>query len=89
MMSGITAWGAYVPRPHLERSAIASAPSMKGLAKGRREYNGAAAAAFLVEEQGVAAELLGSSSSTTLLVDRYRAVCAYPGVAAVAVIGLH
>jgi acetyl-CoA acetyltransferase len=43
MTSGITAWGAYIPRPRLERSAIASAhqwvaPSLKGLAKGRRAY---------------------------------------------------
>jgi hypothetical protein len=43
MMSGITARGAHIPRPRPERSAIASAhqwvaPSMKGLAKGRREY---------------------------------------------------
>src|SRR5712671_3024128 len=43
MTSGLTAWGAYIPRPRLERSAIASAhqwvaPSLKGLAKGRRAY---------------------------------------------------
>ena len=43
MTVGITAWGAYVPRPRLARSAIASAhgwlaPSLKGLAKGRRAY---------------------------------------------------
>jgi len=43
MTFGITAWGAYIPRPRLERSAIASAhqwvaPSLKGLAKGRRAY---------------------------------------------------
>ena len=43
MTFGITAWSAYIPRPRLERSAIASAhqwvaPSLKGLAKGRRAY---------------------------------------------------
>ncbi len=43
MTSGITAWATYIPRPRLERSAIASAhqwvaPSLKGLAKGRRAY---------------------------------------------------
>src|SRR5260370_5024362 len=43
MTFGITAWGTYIPRPRLERSAIASAhqwvaPSLKGLAKGRRAY---------------------------------------------------
>ena len=36
MTFGITAWGTYIPRPRLERSAIASAhqwvaPSLKGL----------------------------------------------------------
>jgi 3-hydroxy-3-methylglutaryl CoA synthase len=43
MAFGITAWGGYVPRLRLERSAIAAthawmAPSLKGLAKGRRAY---------------------------------------------------
>ncbi|SEE77432.1 3-hydroxy-3-methylglutaryl CoA synthase [Rhizobiales bacterium GAS191] len=43
MAFGITAWGAYVPRRRLERSAIAAvhawmAPSLKGLAKGRRAF---------------------------------------------------
>jgi 3-hydroxy-3-methylglutaryl CoA synthase len=40
---GIVSWGAYVPRLRLERAAIAAthawmAPSLKGLAKGRRAY---------------------------------------------------
>ncbi len=43
MAYGITAWGGYLPRLRLERSAIAAAhgwmaPSLKGLAKGRRAY---------------------------------------------------
>jgi 3-hydroxy-3-methylglutaryl CoA synthase len=43
MAFGITAWGAYIPRLRLERSAIAAthawmAPSLNGLAKGRRAY---------------------------------------------------
>jgi 3-hydroxy-3-methylglutaryl CoA synthase len=43
MALGITAWGAYIPRLRLDRSAIAAthawmAPSLKGLAKGRRAY---------------------------------------------------
>ena len=43
MAFGITAWGAYIPRLRLDRSAIAAthawvAPSLKGLAKGRRAY---------------------------------------------------
>jgi 3-hydroxy-3-methylglutaryl CoA synthase len=45
MATGITAWGAYVPRLRLERAAIAAthgwmAPSLKGLAKGRRAFCG-------------------------------------------------
>jgi 3-hydroxy-3-methylglutaryl CoA synthase len=40
---GIVSWGAYVPRLRLERAVIAAmhawmAPSLKGLAKGRRAY---------------------------------------------------
>jgi 3-hydroxy-3-methylglutaryl CoA synthase len=43
MAFGITAWGAYIPRLRLERSAIAAthawiAPSLNGLARGRRAY---------------------------------------------------
>src|SRR5580698_7931017 len=43
MTFGITAWGTYIPRLRLDRSAIAAAhqwvaPSLKGLAKGRRAY---------------------------------------------------
>jgi len=43
MTRGIIAWGGYLPRLRLERSAIAAthawmAPSLKGLAKGRRAY---------------------------------------------------
>jgi 3-hydroxy-3-methylglutaryl CoA synthase len=43
MAFGITAWGAYIPRLRLERAVIAAthawmAPSLKGLAKGRRAY---------------------------------------------------
>ena len=43
MTFGITAWGAYIPRLRLERAVIASthawmAPSLKGLAQGRRAY---------------------------------------------------
>ena len=43
MAFGITAWGAYIPRLRLERAAIAAthawmAPSLKGLAQGRRAY---------------------------------------------------
>ena len=43
MAFGISSWGAYVPRRRLERRAIADAhawmaPSLKGLAKGRRAY---------------------------------------------------
>jgi hypothetical protein len=43
MTYGITAWGGYLPRLRMERSAIAAAhgwmaPSLKGLAKGRRAY---------------------------------------------------
>ncbi len=43
MAFGITAWGGYIPRLRMERSAIAAqhawmAPSLKGLAKGRRAY---------------------------------------------------
>src|SRR5258708_8036696 len=43
MSFGITAWGAYIPRLRLERAVIAAthawmAPSLKGLAKGRRAY---------------------------------------------------
>lgn len=43
MAFGIMAWGAYIPRPRMERAAIAAthawmAPSLKGLAKGRRAY---------------------------------------------------
>ena len=43
MTVGIVAWGAYVPRLRLERSAIASAhawlaPSLKGLGRGRRAF---------------------------------------------------
>jgi 3-hydroxy-3-methylglutaryl CoA synthase len=43
MAFGITAWGAYIPRLRLERAVIASthawmAPSLKGLAQGRRAY---------------------------------------------------
>lgn len=43
MTFGITAWGAYVPRYRLDRAAIAAAhawmaPSLKGLAKGRRAF---------------------------------------------------
>jgi len=43
MAIGITAWGAYIPRLRMDRSAIAAqhawmAPSLKGLAKGRRAY---------------------------------------------------
>jgi 3-hydroxy-3-methylglutaryl CoA synthase len=43
MTFGITAWGGYIPRLRLERGAIAAqhawmAPSLKGLAKGRRAY---------------------------------------------------
>src|ERR1700757_367655 len=43
MEFGITAWGGYIPRLRMERSAIAAAhawmaPSLKGLAKGRRAY---------------------------------------------------
>jgi 3-hydroxy-3-methylglutaryl CoA synthase len=43
MAFGIMAWGAYIPRLRLERAAIAAthawmAPSLKGLAQGRRAY---------------------------------------------------
>lgn len=43
MAFGITAWGGYIPRLRLERAAIAAmhawmAPSLKGLARGRRAY---------------------------------------------------
>lgn len=43
MTYGITAWGGYLPRLRMERSAIAAAhgwmaPSLKGIAKGRRAY---------------------------------------------------
>jgi 3-hydroxy-3-methylglutaryl CoA synthase len=43
MTFGITAWGGYIPRLRMERSAIAAqhawmAPSLTGLAKGRRAY---------------------------------------------------
>ncbi len=43
MAYGIIAWGGYLPRLRMERSAIAAAhswmaPSLKGLAKGRRAY---------------------------------------------------
>ncbi len=43
MTNGIIAWGSYLPRLRMERSAIAAAhawmaPALKGLAKGRRAY---------------------------------------------------
>ena len=43
MAFGITGWGTYIPRLRLERAAIASthawmAPSLKGLAKGKRAF---------------------------------------------------
>ena len=43
MAFGIMAWGAYIPRLRLERAVIAAthawmAPSLKGLAQGRRAY---------------------------------------------------
>jgi 3-hydroxy-3-methylglutaryl CoA synthase len=43
MSFGIVAWGAYIPRLRLERAVIAAthawmAPSLKGLAQGRRAY---------------------------------------------------
>jgi 3-hydroxy-3-methylglutaryl CoA synthase len=43
MAFGITGWGTYIPRFRLERGAVASthawmAPSLKGLAKGRRAF---------------------------------------------------
>jgi 3-hydroxy-3-methylglutaryl CoA synthase len=43
MALGITAWGAYIPSKRLERGTIAAthawmAPTLKGLAKGRRAY---------------------------------------------------
>src|SRR5450432_1427756 len=43
MAFGIMAWGAYIPRLRLERAVIAAthawmAPSLKGMAKGRRAY---------------------------------------------------